>query len=114
MGATGLEFRGVLGADGNTFSFFRLLFTTPMGVGGCDLMCVTEFGRFATARNRVNIQRRTTDANGMLALDLFGARFAVARRQVSEPGALGLIAFGLGAQAVIAWRRRRAGQTSAA
>src|SRR5262245_46221228 len=29
--ATGVDFRAVLRADGNTFSFFRLLFNTAMG-----------------------------------------------------------------------------------
>ena len=104
-GATGVEFRAVLNADANTFSSFRLLFNTPMGVGGCDLLCVTEFGRFATARDRVNIQFRT---GAPVSLDLFGARFAFNRRQVQvpEPATLGLLAFGLLAQAAVSRRRR--------
>ena len=104
--AMNLDFRAILGGDGSTFSLFRLLFTTPMGVGGCDLLCMTEFGRFATARNVANISFRTTNAMGGQVLDLFSARFSFARRQVPEPGTLGLLAFGLLAQVAVARRRR--------
>jgi hypothetical protein len=106
--ATGVDFRAVLSASGDTFSLFRLLFNTPMGVGGCDLLCVTEFGRFATARNRVNVEFRTSAPMGGVSLDLFGARFAFTRRQVQvpEPATFGLVAFGLLAQAALSRRRR--------
>jgi hypothetical protein len=106
--ATNVDFRAILNANGNTFSLFRLLFNTPMGVGGCDLLCVTQFGRFATARDRVNIEFRATAPMGTISLDLFGARFAFNRRQgqVPEPATFGLLAFGLLAGAAVARRRR--------
>ncbi len=108
--AMGVDFNAVLAADGSTFSLFRLLFTTPMGVGGCDLLCSTEFGRFPTARNAVNIESRSMGAMGGIALDLFSARFQFTARQgggaqVPEPGTLGLL--GLGLLALAARRSRR-------
>jgi hypothetical protein len=107
--AMGIDFNATLAADGNTFSLFRLLFSTPAATGGCDLLCSTEFGRFANARDRVNIMSRSMGATGGIALDIFSARFAFQRRQVSEPAALGLIAFGVMAQlALSTYRRRRA------
>jgi hypothetical protein len=107
-GAINVDFSATLAGDGNTFSAFRLLFTTPMGVGGCDVLCMTDFGRFSTARTTANVAFQTTGPMGMgIVLDLFSARpFAFARRQVAEPGTLGLLAFGLLAQVVVARRRR--------
>lgn len=113
MGATNVDFGAVLAGTGNTFSMFRLLFTTPMGVGGCDVLCMTDFGRFAGARDVANVAFRTTGPMGAgIVLDLFSANFAFNRRQVSEPATLGLLAFGLLAQLARS-RRRSAAQTSA-
>ena len=105
--AMNVDFGAVLSADGTTFNMFRLLFTTPMGVGGCDLLCMTEFGRFPTARTTVNISSRSAGAMNAIVLDLFSANFRFTRRagQVPEPGALGLLAFGLLAGTVVARRR---------
>lgn len=108
--AMGIDFSATLAGDGSTFSLFRLLFNTPAGVGGCDLLCATEFGRFATARNTVNIMSRSAGPMNAIVLDLFSARFSFARRQVAEPGTLGLL--GLGLLALVRVRRSRA-QTSA-
>jgi hypothetical protein len=107
VGAMGVDFAATLAASGNTFSLFRLLFTTPGGMGGCDLLCVTEFGRFANARSNVNITSRSLNAMGGIALDIFGARFSFQQRQVPEPAAFGLIAFGVLAQLARSTYRRR-------
>lgn len=99
------QFRAVVSSDmAGSFDFFRLLFTTPGPAGGCGAMCITEFGRFPTARNRVNVQNVSLE-NGSRRLDIFGATFALQRRNVPEPAAASLL--GLGVMAGLFFARRR-------
>ena len=83
------EFRAVVSNMGDSLSFFRLLFSSVDDTAGCGDVCRVEFGRFATARNVLNV----TD---LPAVNLFRATFALQRRgQVSEPASLAMLGLGL-------------------
>ena len=99
-------FRAIVSDTGDSLSFFRLLFTTPGPAGGCDVFCRTEFGRFANGRDRVNVISRVAGDGNTVFRDLFGAQFAVQRRQVAEPAGLALL--GLASLAGLATRRSKA------
>jgi len=99
------QFRAVVSDMAGSFDFFRLLFTTTGPAGGCDAMCITEFGKFPTSRNRVNVQNVSLDPSGSRRLDIFGATFVLQQRNAPEPFAASML--GLGVLACLAVARRR-------
>ena len=94
------EFRAIVSDMGDSLSFFRLLFSSADASAGCGGMCRVEFGRFATARNVVNVI-------DLPAVNLFRANFALQRRggQVSEPASLALLGLGILGLARVRGRR---------